>query len=82
MEKYNPFDDIDTRPTSIEATLLALHQSIISKKPQTKKFYTVNEASKELKVSVITVYRLAKLGKIPSRKIGARVLIPREFVEE
>jgi excisionase family DNA binding protein len=40
------------------------------------KFYTVQEAMKELHLSLSTVRRFIKEGKIPSVRIGGRVLIP------
>ena len=42
--------------------------------------YTVKETSKILGVSEITIYRKVATHEIPSRKIGSRVLIPADFI--
>jgi excisionase family DNA binding protein len=44
-------------------------------------FFTQEEAAKMLRVSLPSVMRRRKDGRIPYQKIGNRVLIPREFIE-
>lgn len=45
-------------------------------------FIRVSEASKILSIPVSTLYREAKRGSIPSRRIGTVVVIPAWFVKE
>ncbi len=40
----------------------------------TKMFYTRNEAAALLSLSVVTIDRLVKSGKLPCRKLGKKVL--------
>ncbi len=76
----NPFEDIDRRLKSIEESLALIHQKLAVGKPSDKKFYTIKEAAKELSISTGTVYRLCKLGKIPTRRFGSRIIIPGDFM--
>lgn len=41
---------------------------------------SVQEAANFLGCSLITIYRHTKSGKIPSKKIGTKVLIPRDYL--
>jgi excisionase family DNA binding protein len=45
-----------------------------------KLFFTVNEAAEILGLSRITVYRGTQSGKILSRKVGGRPLIPASWI--
>jgi excisionase family DNA binding protein len=45
-------------------------------------YYTVPEAAMALRMSKVTLYRKAKLGLIPSRREGRKVLIPAAYVEQ
>lgn len=47
-----------------------------------KKFYSVKELTKLLGVSKSLLYKQIEETKIPSRKIGARILIPGTYVSE
>lgn len=47
-----------------------------------KLFYTVRETAAVLCLAEISIYRGTKSGKIPSRKIGGRVLVPRAWLDE
>ena len=55
-----------------------LHGKVISM----KKFYSVKEVAEILGVSRSLVYAKICNGKIPSRRIGRRILIPASYVEE
>ncbi len=44
-------------------------------------WYTVEEAAAALRISQVTLYAHIKSGKIASRKLGARRLIPAYAVE-
>ena len=75
----NPFDAIDSRLKSIEESLAAL---AAKEQPQLeRKFYPVAEAAQKLGVATITLYRGVKSGRIPSKRIGSRVMIPGSFVD-
>ncbi len=45
---------------------------------QEKVMLTVPEAAQILRIDKITVYELARAGRIPALRIGRRVLIPRD----
>lgn len=75
----NPFEAIDSRLRSIEEILSTIASKEI---PELEKhFYPVAEAAKKLGVSQITIYRGVQAGKIPSKKIGSRVMVPGSFVD-
>ena len=79
MQTTNPFSLIDNRLKSIESTL-----AIIAAKEQPqpeKKYYSIAEAAKKLNVAEITLYRNGQAGKIPTKKIGSRLMIPGSFVD-
>lgn len=79
MITNNPFDSIDSRLNSIEQAIASLAAKEV---PQTeKKFYAIPEAAKKLNVAEITLYRNCQSGKIPSKKVGQRVMIPGSFVD-
>jgi excisionase family DNA binding protein len=44
-------------------------------------FLSVEEAAVALRLSPITVYKHIKEGKIPCKKVGARILIPNSFFQ-
>lgn len=44
--------------------------------------YTVEQTAAKLQVSKSKAYELARCGEIPSVKIGGRVMIPRQRLEE
>lgn len=46
------------------------------------KFITVEEFSAQTYRAPITTYRLVKAGKIPSVKMGRRILIPQAFMDD
>ncbi len=75
----NPFDQIDTRLSRIEASLELL---AAKEQPQAeKKYYTIAEAAKKLNVAEITLYRNGQTGKIPTKRIGSRLMVPGSFVD-
>jgi len=54
----------------------------MSENTVTKLYYSVSEASEALSISKPHLYRLVKQGQISAVKFGARVLIPRQAIEE
>jgi excisionase family DNA binding protein len=75
----NPFQQIDNRLKSIEAILVQL---ATKESPQRENhFYSIAEAAKKLGVAQITLYRGTKDGKIPSKHVGSRLMIPGSFVD-
>ena len=46
-----------------------------------KLFYTVKETAKLLRVAPLTVYRRTSDGKIPSVKIGSKLLVPASYIQ-
>lgn len=77
---YNPFSAIDTRLKSIEDQLIEIANR---ERPiqNEKKFYRVSEAAQKLGVAPITIYRGTESGKIPAKRVGARVMIHSSFVD-
>ena len=79
MQNTNPFSLIDNRLKSIESTLAIL---AAKEQPQLeKKYYSIAEAAKKLNVAEITLYRNGQAGKIPTKKIGSRLMVPGSFVD-
>jgi excisionase family DNA binding protein len=81
MENYNPFASIDQRLSFIETTLAMLAAKELPTKNEAR-FYSIDEAAMKLNISRITIYRNCQAGKIPHKKVGARVLIPGSFVDK
>lgn len=75
----NPFDRLDLRLSKIESAIMALVSKELAQ-PE-KKFYTIAEAAQKLNVARITLYRNCQSGKVPSKKIGSRLMIPGSFVD-
>lgn len=46
-----------------------------------RQFYSVEETAAILGLSKITIHRQTKTGKMPSVKIGSRVLIPTSYIQ-
>lgn len=44
--------------------------------------YTVPEAAEVLRVSADLIYKLVRTGEIPHRRLGRRVLIPKDALHE
>jgi len=79
MQNTNPFSVLDNRLKSIESTLAIL---AAKEQPQPeKKYYTIAEAATKLNVAQITLYRNGQAGKIPTKKIGSRLMVPGSFVD-
>ena len=79
MQNTNPFSLIDNRLKSIESTLAIL---AAKEQPQLeKKYYSIAEAAKKLNVAEITLYRNGQANKIPTKKIGSRLMVPGSFVD-
>lgn len=75
----NPFLNLDNRLSSIESKLDAL--ASIQQPRMEKKYYPISEAAEKLNVATITLYRGVEAGRIPSKRIGSRVMIPGSFVD-
>jgi len=45
-------------------------------------YLTVKEVAEILRVRPQTIYIRIKKGELPSRKIGGKILIPSDFIEE
>ncbi len=79
IQNTNPFSLIDNRLKSIESTLAIM---AAKEQPQPeKKYYTIAEAAKKLNVAEITLYRNGKANRIPTKKIGSRLMVPGSFVD-
>jgi excisionase family DNA binding protein len=48
----------------------------------TKRVFTVDEVAVELRISRATAYEMVRTGKIPSIKLGKRILIPVSELEK
>ncbi|MBL7851210.1 MAG: helix-turn-helix domain-containing protein [Cyclobacteriaceae bacterium] len=77
----NPFETLSQQIESLRAEVSDLKGRISSPKSEGKKFYSIPEAAAETGVSKITLYRGVESGKIPSKKIGSRVLIPAAYFD-
>jgi excisionase family DNA binding protein len=75
----NPFEIIDHRLMKIEEALIRL-ASLIQPQPE-KRYYSVSQPAKKLNVAEITLYRNVNTGKIPAKKVGARLMIPGSYVD-
>lgn len=77
----NPFDRLDFKLEAIEASLADI-RNLLTSSPQTEqKYYTIAEAARKLGVAQITLYRNGQSGKVPTKKIGARLMVPGSFVD-
>lgn len=77
----NPFDKLEIRLIAIEDKLQLISEQLMTKRAPIKRFYSIAEASAQLGISRITLYRLTKEGKIPSRRLGSRVMITGNYLE-
>jgi excisionase family DNA binding protein len=78
----NPFDQLQSRLNEIENLLKDIQDALLMGARQEKKFYSISEAAQKLKIAQITLYRNIQSGKIPVKRIGARILIPGSFIEK
>jgi excisionase family DNA binding protein len=51
------------------------------KEKEKKKYYTIKEASNELRVSILTIRNYIDKGYLNSKKLGKRVLISSESID-
>ncbi len=79
IQNTNPFSLIDNRLKSIESTLAMLASR--EQPLQEKRFYSIADAAKKMQVAEITLYRNGKSGKIPTKRVGSRIMIPGSFVD-
>ncbi|HZY82865.1 MAG TPA: helix-turn-helix domain-containing protein [Cyclobacteriaceae bacterium] len=82
IQSTNPFEAIDLQLKTIQSELLSIKNAIASSTHQEKTYYTIAEAAQKLNVSTITVYRNAQAGKIPTKRIGSRVMIPGSYLDK
>ena len=78
----NPFDQINYDLKSIKNELADIKNVMASSTTPEKKWFTVPEAAAKFNLAEITVYRNCQAGKIPSKKIGSRVMIPGSYVDK
>lgn len=78
----NPFQTLDGRLASIESQLSEISSTLRGASSTERKFYSVDEAAEKLGIASISVYRNIQQGKIPSKRVGGRLLIPGSFVEK
>jgi excisionase family DNA binding protein len=78
--RYNPFETLEHRLSAIQVQLECINDQLSAKEME-KKFYSIEEAAEKLKVATITLYRNTKSGKIPSKKVGSRTMIPGSFID-
>ena len=77
----NPFDSINIQLIEIKNELSAIASKVGSAPVTERKFFNIREAAEKLRVSKITLYRGTASGEIPSRKVGARTVIPASYFE-
>lgn len=78
----NPFQTLETRLTSIEGQLVEISTALSSASTNERKYYSVDEAASKLGIASISVYRNIEKGKIPSKRVGGRLLVPGSFVDK
>ena len=78
---YNPFQAILHDLELIKNSMAEIRNTLAVNTSPEKKYYTIEEAALKLNVARITIYRNAQSGKIPTKKIGSRVMIPGSFVD-
>ncbi|MFN7489882.1 MAG: helix-turn-helix domain-containing protein [Chryseotalea sp.] len=77
----NPFETIDSQLQSIKSELENIKNVLASKSQSEKKYYSIKEAADKLQVAEITLYRGGQSGKIPTKRIGSRLMVPGSFVD-
>lgn len=82
QKSINPFESIFNDLRLIKTEIADIKQALANTKTSEKKFYSITEASSKLGVAEITIYRNAQAGKIPSKKIGKRIMIPGSFLDK
>jgi len=82
VQTINPFEVIDSRLQSIENILSELSSTLRTIKTPEAKYYTIADAAKKLGVAEITLRRNIQSEKIPSKRIGCRIMIPGSFVDK
>lgn len=78
----NPFEALENHLLSIKDELADLKKIVASTSQPEKKYYSISEAAQKLNVSEITLYRNGQSGKIPTKKIGTRLMVPGSFVDK
>ncbi len=78
----NPFALISKELQNLKEDIKGIRVILASSSNSEKKFYSIAEASAKLGVAEITMYRNVQAGRIPSKKIGSRVMIPGSFVDK
>lgn len=77
----NPFETIDKTLQSIQSELENIKNVLASTSKPEKKYYSIKEAADKLQVAEITLYRGGQSGKIPTKRIGSRLMVPGSFVD-
>jgi len=78
----NPFEKIDFQLSEINSQLAQLYSVVAATQSPEKRFYSIKQAAEKLSVAPITLYRNIQAGKIPSKKVGMRVMVPSSYVEQ
>lgn len=77
----NPFESLESKLLNIQNSLTEIKTSLSERPKVEQKYYPVAQAARKLNVAEITLYRECKKGRIPSKKIGERVMIPGSYVD-
>lgn len=82
QKNANPFDSIFNDLKLIKNEVAEIKNALTTAESPEKKYYSVAEAAKRLNVAKITLYRSAQAKKIPTKRIGSRLMIPGSFVDK
>lgn len=77
----NPFESLESKLLNIQNSINEIKNSLSEKPKAEQKYYPIAQAALKLNVAEITLYRNCQSGKIPSKKVGERVLIPGSYVD-
>ena len=78
----NPFENLESQLATIQGQLSEISSTLSMADRNEKKFYSVDEAAAKLGIASITMYRNVQAGKVPSKKVGGRVLIPGSYCDK
>jgi excisionase family DNA binding protein len=80
----NTAPHLDDLPEALRDAASALHKALSALADEAEsrpgEFYTAAEAATQLRVNVQTIYRWVKTGRLESKRIGDKVLIPADAI--
>lgn len=77
----NPFESIFNYLEFLKGEMAEIKSKLDSTSTTEKKYYSIADAARKLNVAQITMYRNVQAGKVPSKKVGSRLMVPGSFVD-